>query len=438
MSVVGGPRSALGAHIGAQSTRRGAAPDVRGTPSPSRYMSSVSDSVRAPARPFPWLGLIVLAAAVFLSVTGETLPTGLLPDMASALDVSEPEVGLLVTVFAFTVVASSAPLTALTRRWPRHAMMVGVIAVLGVSYAISAFAPNYGVLVATRVLGGVAHGMFWAVVGAYSGHLVPREQIGRAVSITLGGGTVAMIFGVPLATSFGHAFGWRMAFGVLAALMLLGAVLVWRFLPAVERDEPPARAEHGAPPVRDATVLPVVLICVLAAIVMGGHFVLYTYVAPFLISAMHIDAALVGPMLFLYGLAGAVGLVLSGSVMGRNPQRSLVILLSITGVAVLCLALFAGVPIAGIAAFLLWGLAFGALPALLQTRMLHTASPAFRDTASALYTTAFNVGIGGGAAFGAIVYGALGVSDLPWIYAGVLVVAIVLAVVTGRMGARRA
>jgi Arabinose efflux permease len=400
-------------------------------------MSSVSEPLSAPARRFPWLGLIVLASAVFFSVTGETLPTGLLPDMAASLDVTEPQVGLLVTVFALTVVASSAPLTALTRRWPRHPMIVGVIAVLAASYLISALAPNYGVLVATRVLGGVAHGMFWAVVGAYSGHLVPRDQVGRAVSITLGGGTVAMIFGVPAATTFGHLVGWRMSFGMLAALMLVGAVMVWRFLPAVERDEPPARAERGAAVRRDPTVLPVVLVCSLAAIVMVGHFVLYTYIAPFLIDAMHLDAVAVGPMLFAYGLTGAVGLVLSGSLLGRNPQRSLVILLSLTGIAVLALALFAGVPVVGIAAFLLWGLAFGALPALLQTRMLHTSSPAFRDTASALYTTAFNVGIGGGAALGAVVYGVFGVARLPWIYVVVLVIAIALAVISGSLARRR-
>lgn len=380
----------------------------------------------------------MLAAAVFLSVTGETLPTGLLPDMAASFGVTEPQVGLLVTVFAFTVVASSAPLTALTRRWPRHPMMVGVIAVLAVSYLVSAFAPNYAVLVGTRVLGGVAHGMFWAVVGAYSGHLVPREQIGRAVSITLGGGTAAMIFGVPLATTFGHAFGWRMSFGVVAVLILIAAAMVWRFLPAVERDEP-HRNTQAAIGGRDPRVLPVVLICVLAAIVMIGHFVLYTYIAPFLIDAMHLNAAAVGPMLFLYGLAGAVGLVLSGSVLGRNPQRSLVILLSVTSAAVFALAFLAAAPVAGIAAFVLWGLAFGALPVLLQTRMLHAASPAFRDTASALYTTAFNLGIGGGAALGAVVYEAFGVARLPWVYAAVLVAAIVLAVVSGssaRRGAR--
>ena len=58
----------------------------------------------------PVHGLIVLAGAVFLSVTSETMPTGLLPDMSASLNVSEPAVGLLVTIFAFTVVPRWAAL----------------------------------------------------------------------------------------------------------------------------------------------------------------------------------------------------------------------------------------------------------------------------------------------------------------------------------------
>jgi predicted MFS family arabinose efflux permease len=390
------------------------------------------------AKPFPWTGLIVLASAVFLSVTGETLPTGLLPDMSASLHVSEPAVGLLVTIFAFTVVATTAPLTALTRRWPRHAVIVIVLAVLGLSNLLTALAPSYGLIVVIRLLGGMAHGLFWAVVGAYAGHMVPKEQIGRAVSITLGGGTLAIIFGVPLGTFVGHAFGWRLSFGALAILMFVGALLALWLLPVIHREDTSLRTAGGTiVKQRDRTIPAVVLVCVLASIVMIGQFALYTYIAPFMIDVMGIDPSAIGTLLFVYGIAGAGGLLLSGSVLGGHPQRSLVIAIVVTGAAVAALALFASLPVLGIAALVLWGLAFGALPPLLQTRMLHASSPAFRDTASALYTTAFNVGIGGGALIGALLYGAVGVEDLPWVYVGVLVIALVLTLLTELLARRQ-
>ena len=82
---------------------------------------------------FPLFRLLVLAGAIFVSVSSEFLPTGLLPDIAADLNVSESRVGLLVTVFALTVVISAAPLTLLTRRFSRKWLLV---VLLGVGLAI--------------------------------------------------------------------------------------------------------------------------------------------------------------------------------------------------------------------------------------------------------------------------------------------------------------
>ena len=382
---------------------------------------------------FPWTGLIALSAVVFLSVTSEMIPTGLLPDMSASLGVSEAQIGLLVTVFAFTVVVSSPPLTALTRRWPRHGMIVGILALLGVSNALTAISPDYAFVVGSRVLGGVAHGLFWSIVGAYAGHLVPKEQIGRAVSITLGGGTLAFVFGVPLGTFAGHVFGWRLTFGTLALLMLVGAAIVWRLLPAVERDDAGRRHDR----VRDSSIPAVVMVCLVAAVTMVGHYTFYTFVVPFLTGPMGVPAGDVGALLFVYGMAGAGGLVIAGTVFGPRPQFGLLLALGVTGLAVALLAVFAGVPVLGIGSFVLWGLAFGSLPPLLQTRLLHTSSAAFRDTASGFYTSSFNVGIGGGALLGAIIFDSGGLTVLPYCYIALLAVSVVLVVLVGRMSAKR-
>lgn len=399
-------------------------------------MTATSTTPARIAPKFPWTGLIALATATFLSVTSEMIPTGLLPDMSASLGVSEAQIGLLVTVFAFTVVVTSAPLTALTRRWPRHGLLIGILVVLGISNALTAIAPDYAFVVGSRVLGGVAHGMFWSIVGAYAGHLVPKEQIGRAVSITLGGGTLAFVLGVPLGTFAGHVFGWRLSFGLLAALMMVGALVIWRFLPAVEREADGKRRrerDRAVPRPRDRTIPLVIMVCVIAAVTMVGHYAFYTFVVPFLTGPMGVPSGDVGALLFLYGIAGAGGLILAGSVFGPRPQLGLILALVVTGVAVAALAVLAGQIVLALIAFILWGLAFGALPPLLQTRMLHTSSPAFRDTASALYTTSFNVGIGGGALVGAVIYDAGGLMVLPWAYVGLLVVSVVLVLVVGRM-----
>ena len=107
-------------------------------------------------------------------------------------------------------------------------------------------------------------------------------------------------------------------------------------------------------------------------------------------------------------------------------MTSLVLLLA----SVLVLGFVPRVLPASLPAFFLWGLAIGILPPLLQTRMLHAAPARIRDTASAFYTTAFNVGIGGGALLGALLLGTLGLASLPFVFAGILVLSIVLVLIS--------
>ena len=392
--------------------------------------------------PFPWAGLITLSSVVFLSVTSEMLPTGLRPEMSRDLDVTQSRVGLLVSWFAFTVVLTSTPLAHLTRRLPRHGLIVAVLIAFALSNVLTAIAPTYEFLVASRVFGGMAHGLFWAVVGAYAAHLVPKEQIGRAVSITIAGGTVAFVFGIPVATAAGQLLGWRMSFTLLAALMLVGAVLVWRLLPEVEhfagKTDAAASLPAGLPaPRRDPTVPAVALICTITAVIMIGHFTFHTYIAPFLIDGLGVRSADVAPLLFLYGIAGMVGLIVAGTVFGPRPQQGLVISLLVSAVSVTVLALSTAVLPVAIAAFLLWGLAFGTLPPLMQTRLLHAASLRIRDTASAVYTTAFNTGIGGGALLGAVLLDTVGLEVMPFVYVGILLAALTLVIVSERVIRRR-
>jgi predicted MFS family arabinose efflux permease len=394
--------------------------------------------VSAPAaRPFPYLGLCMLAVAIFLNVTIEMIPTGLLPLMSADLGVSEALVGLLVTVFAFTVVVTSAPLVALTRRLPRHALVVGVLAVFAASCLLTAIAPTYELVVASRVFGGLAHGVFWAVVGAYSSYLVPREQLGRAVAITLGGGSLAFVLGVPLGTALGQWLGWRAAFAALAALVAVGTLLVRRFLPRVDHlaatDAPDAGAKGGG---RGQSVGGVVLLCAITGVVMIGQYTFYTYVAPYFSREAGLGEAAVSPLLFAYGIAGAAGLAIVGAYLGRWPRVGLVVSLAATILAVSFLAALPRVPVVAVSAFALWGLALGGLPALLQTRLLHVAPARLRDTASAFFTTAFNIGIGGGALVGAIVLETLGLRAIPVVYLGILVLALAVVLVSDALRSR--
>ncbi|BDI23785.1 MFS transporter [Herbiconiux sp. L3-i23] len=386
----------------------------------------------APTR-FPTVGLAVLAGAIFVSVTGEFLPTGLLPDMARDLGVSEAQIGLLVSVFAATVVVATAPLAALTRNYSRKRLVVVVLGLNALATIGAAIAPSYELLIGARIVGGLAHGLFWAIVGSYSAHLVPKHLLPRAVAITAAGGSAAFVLGVPLGTALGHALGWRLAFTAIAAAMLVLAALLLFFLPPVDHRVSLATGEIPLPTRRDPTLVVVLGTCVLIVLAVGGQNIFYTYVAPFIIGPVGFDPTWVSPLLFLYGGAGAIGLVVSGMVAGKYPVQAIVTAVGVSALALVLLALTADVPWIVVVLLVLWGLVQGSLAPLFQTRMMQIASPRIRDLASAWMTTSFNIGIGGGALVGAGLLESAGLLALPYAAAGVMLLGIVAVIVLHRL-----
>ena len=386
---------------------------------------------------FPWAGLFTLSALIFTSVTSEWLPTGLLPEIAAELSVSESQVGLLITIFAATVVISTAPLAALTRNYSRKSLVITVLLVFVVGNLLAAAAPNYAVLVIARIIGGLSHGLFWAVVGAYSAHLVPPHQVGRAVAVTSAGATAAFVLGVPVGTALGHALGWRLAFVVIAVIILALTIMVVRVLPPVDHQQPLATGEISIPLRKDRSVPGVIYVCILVALVMLGHNIFYTYIVPYLIGPAGTEPGAVAGLLLIFGAAGAVGLALAGILADRFRRSIIPATVALVALCAALLGLFPAQPWIMLPALVIWGMAFGGVPAMIQTRMLQLASPRMRDVGSAYLTTSFNIGIGGGALVGGILLDRQGILSLPIVDAVILGVAVVFAIVGGELLRRR-
>ncbi|GAA2914377.1 MFS transporter [Actinoplanes cyaneus] len=372
-------------------------------------------------------GLLTLTGAAFLSVTYEMLPTGLLPAISDSLDVPVSRAGLLVTAYALMVALLAAPLGAWTARFARRPLLVAALCGYAVSAAISALAGDFAVALAARIAGGVMHGLFWAIAVGYAVRLVPPGSTGRAATFVFGGGTIAFVAGVPAGTSLGELVGWRPAFGLLAGLFALLAVAVRWLLPALPGT--PAGVSAGlARVVRAPGATTVVAATVVLCL---GFYGFYTYVATFLRDAGVPEGA-IGPSLLVYGVTNGAGIFLGGVLADRRPRASMLIA---TGglIAALALAAVASGAVPAVLALAACGLAFGTMPVFLQAAALRVA-PEAPDAASGLTTSAFNMGIGGGALFGATVLDHAGVSAVP--AAGAALAACGLAVVL--LGSRAA
>ncbi|MCP2321534.1 putative MFS family arabinose efflux permease [Hamadaea flava] len=379
-------------------------------------------------RPAPWplASLLLVAAGTFLSVTTEMLPMGLLSSIAHDLRVSEPSVGLLVTGYALMVALFAAPLGRATARLPRRALFVGTLIAYAGSSVLMAVSVAYPIAVAARLFGGLAHGVFWAMVAGYVARLVPPERLGRAVTVVFSGGTVAVLVGVPLGTGLGVAIGWRASFLALSAATALVALAASRLLPPMPGETTATETSL----VRVLRTPSVTVVAITTALTMLGYFAFYTYISPFLQAAGISEQAL-GPALFGYGVAGAVGLFLAGMLVDRRPRLAMLAGGGLLTGALVFLGVVPNGAALAVVGIMAAGLALNGLAVLVQAAILRAALPQAGDTASALNASAFNIGIGGGALLGGQVLAAWGTGALP-VVAAVLTGAGLAGVVYGR------
>jgi predicted MFS family arabinose efflux permease len=380
--------------------------------------------VEAGAR-LPVGALLALAATAALILMTELLPIGLLAPMSAALHQSPGRTGFLASAYAAAAIVGAIPLTAVTRSLPRRSLLVGLLAGFAVVNVVTALSSTYGVTLGARVVGGLLGGLVWSMLAGYAARLVSVEQRGRAISLALAGGTVALAMGVPAGTALAGWVGWRATFGLVGAIAT--GVLIWVRLgvPFVSGADSGRTASLGVV-VRVRGVRTVLLVTALFVL---GHQMTYTYLAVLSRDAGLRDAA---PVLLVFGLAGIAGIWTTGVLADRHLRPAVLTSIGLVALSLVALGPASAHPLGLFVTVAVWGLAFGGVPTLLLTTLIRAAGPANEDTATSLQTTVYNVGVAGGAFVGGLVLDRSGAGSLPWSAVPFIVVAGSLVVVGRR------
>lgn len=369
------------------------------------------------AEPLPLAGLLALACAGFITILTEAMPAGLLPQIGAGLEVSQALVGQLVTLYALGSLLAAIPLTLLTRGWRRRPLLLIAIGGFALVNSVTAFSSHYGLTLAARFFAGVFAGLLWALLAGYASRMVAPHLQGRAIAVAMLGAPLALSLGVPAGTLLGTLVGWRASFAIMTGLTLL--LLVWaRWQLPDFAGEPPSkrlglRQVLALPGIRP--VLWVTLTYVLA------HNILYTYIAPLLAPAGIGND--VDRVLLVFGLMALLSIWLVGIWIDQHLRLLTFVSCALFAVAALLLGLWIDSAAVLYTSVALWGLAFGGLPALLQTALAKSAGNS-ADAAQSMLVTVWNLGIAGGGLAGGLLLQHWDVVAFPWAVLGLLTLAL--------------
>ncbi|MCA1457929.1 MFS transporter [Bradyrhizobium sp. BRP22] len=372
------------------------------------------------------IAVLALTAGAFGIGTTEFVIMGLLLQVAADMQVSVSAAGLLISGYALGVFVGAPILTLATRRMPRKAVLLALMAIFTLGNAACALAPSYGLLMAARVLTSLAHGTFFGVGSVVATSLVDEDKRASAIATMFVGLTVATILGVPFGAWIGLSFGWRAAFWAVTVIGVAAFAVVALFVPGGVGED-----RNGAKIQDELAVLfrPQVQLC-LAMTVLGfaGVFAVFTYIQPILTRVTGFSDAAVSPILLVFGLGLSIGNIAGGRLADRGLSRALIVTLAALALVLVAMAAVLSLKVLTVVLVGLLGIAAFATVAPLQLRVLETAGEAGRTLASSLNIAAFNLGNAFGAwAGGVTIDHGPGLTALPLVAAAITSAGLALA-----------
>lgn len=378
------------------------------------------------------LALLALTLSAFAIGTTEFVIVGLIPTMANDLQVSLPSAGLLVSLYALGVAIGAPVLTALTGKWNRKSVLLGVMSLFVIGNLLAWQAPGYPTLVVARILTGLAHGVFFSIGSTIATGLVPKEKAASAIAIMFTGLTVALVTGVPLGTYIGQQFGWQSTFLIVA---LLGLIALLGSMLLVPRNLPQPPATKLVVQLKVLTQPRLLLVYAITALGYGGTFTAFTFLAPILEQVSGFSTHMISLIMLVYGGSVAVGNLWGGKLADKmGPIKALTLIFTGLAAILLVFNITAFNPLAAVATILIWGaFAFGNVPGLqvYVVKLAERYTPDAVDVASGLNIAAFNVGIALGAWGGGMIVAQAGLMHTPWVGALVVLVALLLTRISG-------
>jgi len=184
--------------------------------------------------------LLILCVQVAVLHIGQSLITPILPLYAQTFAVSITWVGFLLTGQALPRIFVNLPAGRLADKWGAHRLMMVAAFIVTVSAIGGGLAPNYWVLMLTRLLQGVGTGISQTAGFTYAATVSAPSTRARFISLYQGSFLLGNSVGPLVGGVAAQYFGYRMPFFAYAALAIV--VGVWM---VVRLPDPRLQGQRG-------------------------------------------------------------------------------------------------------------------------------------------------------------------------------------------------
>tara|TARA_R110002051_G_scaffold64906_3_gene118091 strand:+ start:391 stop:1596 length:1206 start_codon:yes stop_codon:yes gene_type:complete len=337
--------------------------------------------------------LIALAIGGFGIGMTEFVIMGILPDVATALNITIPQAGHFIAAYALGVVVGAPLFTSIGGKWPAHKVLLTLMLWFTVFNTLSAFSDSYAMLLVSRFLSGLPHGAFFGIGAVVAGKLAKPGKAASAIATMFAGLTIANVIGVPIGTYFGHHFDWSVSFLLVGLVGIMAMLSVYFWMPPLSKSS--TRGFKKDVKVFKRTELWVLIL--LTTIGTGGFFAWYSYIAPLITKVSGYPESMVGYAMIIAGLGMVVGNFLGAKLTEKlAPMKAIIVSLSLMVTVLVVNTFVAQNPIAILVLTFFIGIIAFSVATPLQMAIIK-ASKGSEMLGSSMNQSAFNMGNASGA-----------------------------------------
>lgn len=367
----------------------------------------MADQIKEPEMSLKtWSALVGLTLSAFIFNTSEFIPIALLTDIGRDFGLTEAKAGMLISVYAWVVMALSMPLMLMTSKMEMRKLLLGVIAVFTSFQVMSYLSTSFVMLMVSRIGVACAHSIFWSIVSIIAVRIVPESHKSIALSMIVTGSSIAMILGLPLGRVIGLSVGWRMTFLSIGAVALFVLVYLFSLLPKVQSGG--GMTAHDLPAMLRNKIL--IGIFLTTAAFATGYYTAYSYIEPFLQQIGRMSENQITTTLMLFGFAGIIGSMLFSKYFPKFRFRFInVTLVGLIAGVFLLRPVASSIPVTIVVCALI-GMSATAFNVAMQSEIITDTPQSQSSVAMSIFSGIFNFGIGTGALVGGMVCSHLSIS----------------------------
>lgn len=231
--------------------------------------------------------LLILAVVQFTHIVDFMIIMPLGSQFMREFRISPQQFSIIVSAYAFCAFLANVFSAMFIDRFDRRKALLVLYIGFTLGTLACAFAPTYGLFLATRGLTGAFGGTLGALILAIVGDAIPLERRGQAVGFVMTAFSVASIAGVPAGIFLAAKWGWNSPFLAVAGLSAAFLVLAFFVLPPLRAhlDRPNEAADRPTPLgalaliLRDANQR---MALIFTLTLMLGHFTIIPFIAPYM------------------------------------------------------------------------------------------------------------------------------------------------------------